>query len=212
MRRIGAITIGQSPREDITSDLEKLLPSCKIVERGALDGLSREAIRRLSPLAGDFPLVTRLRDHSTVVIGKERLTPLVADAIKALDAQCDAILLLCSGQFPEFKSHVPVIYPSHELEQAIRQFQPESALILVPHEGQIAPAIRRFGAFIPRVEAVAVSPYPWTSPDISATFVIMDCMGYSLSMEQKIQARTRARIVSARCAAASAVRAIIREP
>lgn len=204
MSKIGVITIGQSPREDIRMDLEKLLPSREIVERGALDGLSPEEIRRLAPRAGEFPLVTRLRDSTTVVIGKESLSPLVARTIRELDGLCDAILILCSGQFPEFQSRVPVIYPSRELERALRRLAPQSAVVLVPHEGQIEPANRRFGTLVPQVQSIAVSPYPWNCPEISAGFIIMDCMGYSLAMEEEIQDRTRARVLSARSISAAA--------
>ena len=43
MFTIAVITIGQSPRPDITSDLRKLLPEgvC-MTEYGALDGLTRQ--------------------------------------------------------------------------------------------------------------------------------------------------------------------------
>ena len=67
--RVGLITIGQSPRVDITSDIKDVLGSqIEIVECGALDNLSHEEINALRPSEGEYILVTRLRDGSTVKI------------------------------------------------------------------------------------------------------------------------------------------------
>jgi len=49
MSRLGAVTIGQSPRTDIIPDLRTVLGAeVEIVEAGALDGLSPEEIRTLA--------------------------------------------------------------------------------------------------------------------------------------------------------------------
>ena len=43
MYRIGAVTIGQSPRSDVMVDIKPILgPDIEIVEAGALDGLGKE--------------------------------------------------------------------------------------------------------------------------------------------------------------------------
>ena len=48
---IGAITIGQSPREDIIPDLKMLIGAeVSIVVRGILDRMEREEIRNFAPL------------------------------------------------------------------------------------------------------------------------------------------------------------------
>ena len=58
--QIGLVTIGQSPRVDLTPDLARLLPGVRFVERGALDGLSQMECTGLAPEAGEEALVTRL--------------------------------------------------------------------------------------------------------------------------------------------------------
>jgi len=61
--RLGAVTIGQAPRVDIVPELQVFLGAdVEIVEAGALDGLSSEAVARLSPEPADQVLVTRMRD------------------------------------------------------------------------------------------------------------------------------------------------------
>ncbi|WP_342788308.1 AroM family protein, partial [Desulfurococcus sp.] len=45
MRRVGLITIGQSPRVDVVSEIKDILGSeIEILECGALDDLAREQI------------------------------------------------------------------------------------------------------------------------------------------------------------------------
>ena len=75
MKRIGAITIGQSPRVDVVPEMQQILgPDVEIVQAGVLDGLSPEEIAALAPagngdseirrLRGSPVLVSRLRDGS----------------------------------------------------------------------------------------------------------------------------------------------------
>ena len=60
---IGLVTIGQSPRVDLTPDLETLWQSrYTLLERGAQDDLSPEAIAKLAPAADETVLVSRLRE------------------------------------------------------------------------------------------------------------------------------------------------------
>ncbi len=53
--RIGLITIGQSPRNDVTPLIGKFLGlKVELVEKGALDDLSAEEVKRLRPKARDY--------------------------------------------------------------------------------------------------------------------------------------------------------------
>ncbi len=50
MRTIGAITIGQAPRDDVVPEMEKRLgPPVRVLQAGALDGLSRADITAFAP-------------------------------------------------------------------------------------------------------------------------------------------------------------------
>ena len=48
--KLAALTIGQSPRTDIMADIEQIfIKNTKIIEKGALDGLSKKEINDLYP-------------------------------------------------------------------------------------------------------------------------------------------------------------------
>ena len=92
--KIGAVTVGQSPRADIIPELEPLLPGAKILECGALDKLSPQELERLSQQPEGDILATRLRDGSEIIIGKHDILPLVASCIQELNKKnVQAILL-----------------------------------------------------------------------------------------------------------------------
>ena len=52
-QRVGMITVGQSPRDDIVPNMaQQLGANIEVVEKGALDGLSTEEIRSPAPKDG----------------------------------------------------------------------------------------------------------------------------------------------------------------
>ena len=61
---LGAVTIGQAPRVDITGDIMPLLPEhVELREYGALDDFTLEEVQaRFAPGEGDEVLVSRMRD------------------------------------------------------------------------------------------------------------------------------------------------------
>ena len=50
--KIGALTIGQSPRNDLIPEIEAFFKGAEIIQLGALDGLSKEQIADLAPSGG----------------------------------------------------------------------------------------------------------------------------------------------------------------
>ena len=51
--RVGMITVGQSPRDDIVPNMSQVLgANIEVIEKGALDGLSTEEIHSLAPKGG----------------------------------------------------------------------------------------------------------------------------------------------------------------
>lgn len=62
-RKIGAVTVGQSPRTDITTDADTFFHGqVEILESGALDSYSLEEVQSLSRPEGDYLLTSRMRD------------------------------------------------------------------------------------------------------------------------------------------------------
>ena len=86
MVKIGAITIGQSPRDDIIRDIRPLLgEEIQLLQAGGLDGLSREEIEAFTPQPGDYVLISKLRDGSSVVFAERYILPRLQACIDRLE-------------------------------------------------------------------------------------------------------------------------------
>ncbi|HHE47772.1 MAG TPA: AroM family protein, partial [Candidatus Acetothermia bacterium] len=95
MRRLGVVTIGQSPRDDVVPELRALLPkNVIVVETGALDGLSKEEIP--PPQAPERTLVTRLSDGTELQVDKAFVHGRLEAAVRSLETRVDLIAYLCS--------------------------------------------------------------------------------------------------------------------
>ena len=70
--KIGAVTIGQSPRVDVTPDILPIFgEGVELLQAGALDGLTKEQIRSMAPLETDYVLVSRLNDGTFAKFGED---------------------------------------------------------------------------------------------------------------------------------------------
>ena len=198
MKRIGAITIGQSPRVDVVPEMQQILgPDVEIVQAGVLDGLSPEEIAALAPagngdseirrLRGSPVLVSRLRDGSWVSMEEEKILPLVQKKIEQLEnADVRFILMLCTGKFPEnFVCRVP------QLAGRIG--------ILTPEASQLADSRRQWGAVAQQVTVCCANPYAGAAGLTAAAeqFVkdgaeicVLDCFGYTAQMKTRLEELT----------------------
>lgn len=74
--KVGAITIGQSPRADVVQELLPLMgEQVELIQAGALDGLTREDIQAFAPGPEDYTLISRLRDGSSVMLPNDIFCP-----------------------------------------------------------------------------------------------------------------------------------------
>lgn len=84
--KLGAVTIGQSPRNDMIADMLPLLGNkADVVQQGALDDLSPEEIQACGPQPGDGVLITRLRSGRTVTVAEKHMVRLVQKAVTKLE-------------------------------------------------------------------------------------------------------------------------------
>ena len=102
MIKIGAITVGQSPRTDLTPEMLPILgDSISLIQMGGLDGLTRKEIEAFVPAADDHVLVSRLTDGSSVTFGESHILSRLQDCIGALENDgVSMIVFLCTGEFP----------------------------------------------------------------------------------------------------------------
>ena len=201
---IGLVTIGQSPRSDVVPDMAAILgPAVEIREAGALDGLARSEIDALAPTGDDEILVTRLRDGTSVFVGKPKIVALVEARIAALERDGAGLTaLLCTGAFPRLRATRPLIQPQPVLLGLLRGMSwPGRLGVLTPsarHVPQTEARWRRDG-----FDAVVAPLSPYEEEDAAALrraaramteggagLIVMDCMGFRRKTRDELRALT----------------------
>ncbi len=214
--KVGLFTIGQSPREDVVSEMTPfLLPHIEIIEEGLLNNLTSEEIQLLKPDFGETPLATRLRDGSQVQLGEKKISPLFYEAVDRLRTKANvrAVGILCTHEFLETRFSFPVIFPFDYLHFLISKIFPIQRLgIIIPLENQVEMAMAKWEK--EKVIVEAKSPYiegkPWV--EIAEKFnqenveaVIMDCIGYKMKDKEDLQRLFSAPILLPRIILAQAI-------
>jgi protein AroM len=198
MKTVGAITIGQTPRDDVAAEMEAVLGAgVRVVQAGALDGLERGEIDALAPTADDDALITRLRDGVDVLVAKSRIVPRLQACIDRLAGDADASVILCAGVFPAFRSTHPVVMPERCMAAMVDAvFDGRRLGVIVPIEHQRASYRARWSRVDPDVAVVVASPYedPARLVDAAealrragASLVVMECMGFTGTMKQIVR-------------------------
>ncbi|UCC39261.1 MAG: AroM family protein [Candidatus Aminicenantes bacterium] len=196
--KVGLLTIGQSPREDITTEIGPLfLPHIDIVEAGLLDNLSPAEIGQLQPESGETLLVSRLRDGSQVRLSEPKISALLPEVIHSMKKKIrvQAVGLLCTHDFPETKSYPSVISPYNYLNFLITEMlQIQHLGAVVPLENQIEMTTKKWR--MREIIVEAKSPYAeeknWeeiaqrlTRENVEA--VVLDCIGYKMEDRRELQ-------------------------
>lgn len=199
MSKIGFITIGQSPRVDLHKDITNILrDDIEIVEVGILDNYNyEEASKKFSPDENDVVFVSRMRDARQVKMGREKIIPLIQEAINNLDDDnVDIIVLLCTGVFPDFYSKSIFIEPQRLVHSVIKELSINKKVgIILPDNDQVEFSNKTWD--IPNIDYSlnVLSPYlegsfnklysELTKDEVD--IVYMDCIGYSIEMKNKIK-------------------------
>jgi protein AroM len=226
MTTIGIVTIGQSPRPDgLGEDIQRVLgPDAVVVERGALDGVEREELIRLQPKPGEYRLITKLRDGTSVEIGKAPILSKLQDQITDLEDSVgvDAILLMCTGSFPPFDHKKPLLLPQEALYGAVAGIAGSGSVgALIPLESQRSQAQAKWREFgLENVDLFVANPYsaePFsdvaTAADAARTagsaVLFLDCFGYDITMKATAWEAFQGPVVLARTLAARFIAEIV---
>ncbi len=221
MKRIGFVTIGQSPRGDLVPGIMKALGAgFEAVERGALDNLTLEEVRKMEPKTGKGLLVTRMRDGTEVRISKEFILPRMQRCIDELNSMgIEVVLLLCAGKFPEFRSRALIVRPLEILRGVVDASLRKGLLgILYPAAEQTAKAAEEWATEHRKVYADAASPYgPVEEVEAAAhrlaerkvDLTLMICMGYTLEMKRIVREITGRPVILASSMAARALKELL---
>ena len=201
---IGAVTIGQAPRVDVTPDVLPLLgESFDLVQAGALDDVTDFAA--IAPEPGDYTLVSRLRDGRSVPMAERKIIPNVQAAIDRVEAQgASSIMMWCTGEFPiPLRANVPVVYPSRLLARTVDAIKPKRLVVIIPDEAQIEQARIQWLNTVDDVLVFAANPYD--APDAldaaldkaagaareaQADLAVLDCIGFSSRGKQRFRKRS----------------------
>lgn len=217
MKKIGLITIGQSPRADVIADIGPLFsPDVTLLQAGALDGLTAQDIAAFAPAPGDYVLISRLRDGSSAVFAEKFILPRLQNCIDLLEEQgAELILFLCTGSFPSFLSHVPLVFPCQVLNGIVPALSNHSSIAVVtPTPEQEAQCAEKWQNYVDSVLVVPASPYgdpkelEFACERIagsSADLVVLDCIGYTAAMKDYVRERTGKPVILSRTIAARVV-------
>jgi protein AroM len=206
VRRIGAITIGQAPRDDLVPEFRAALGrEALVIERGALDDLTLDQVSALAPSEDDYVLVTRMRDGTEVRIAERHIIGRLQRCVDDLESRdVDLSVLMCTGEFPALASRRLLIPLDRLLESVVRGLLPATAsggapapvlAAVVPSAEQIPAIGRRWARACgcgARITVEAVSPYTAAEADYEAAaarvsacnprLVVLDCVGFTESV------------------------------
>ncbi len=196
--KIGAITIGQAPRVDVTKDILRIFDGkIELVQRGGLDGLTAAEIEAFKPRDDDYVLVSRLNDGSSVTFAERYILPRLQKAIDELEAEgVKLIMFFCTGDFPKTlrSETVPLVFPIHILNRVVPLLTRRSSIITVtPSPLQIEQNTKKWKNYVKEVESIAASPYEnWDNleraarrtKDMAGDLIVLDCIGFTQEMKE----------------------------
>lgn len=184
-KRAAFLTIGQSPRPDI---LDEMRPWWKadldVDEKGALDGLTREAIDALAPSNGEPRLVSRLLDGTEVVLSADQVHRRIENVAAACDeGGYDFLVLLCTGKFDSLQTRTLLLKAQPIVDHGVAAFASSNVGVLVPHAQQ-QEGIQELTTY--------ASPYDDDRFEeaarelADADLIVMHCMGYTVEQKRRV--------------------------
>jgi protein AroM len=197
MKKIGMLTIGQSPRDDIVPGLMEILgEGYEIVEAGALDDHTLEEIKRIDLNHQHYILVSRMRDGAEIKITKKYVVPLMQRQLDKIEGQGVRLtVIMCTGKFPHFNSKGLVVTPSEILRGVVEGALKVGRLgVVFPAAEQKVYAEEEFGR--PGVEVYADHVSPYEASDVEGLLmrlkeqdldlIFLNCFGFPRQLKEKI--------------------------
>ncbi|MGM0900537.1 MAG: AroM family protein [Bacillota bacterium] len=185
---VGVLTIGQSPRTDVTPSIQNILgPNVAIKEGGGLDRFTDETLHLIFPEETDTIYISRLNNGKSVKIGKSKLLPYLQEELAILEEEVDVMIMLCTGDFQTIKAKKPILYPDKILNHMMKAILPSGTLgLIIPLEEQRQALVKKW--IHPEWRIVTEVASPYEKSDIrgaarslklqGADVIVLDCMGY----------------------------------
>ncbi|MCY9549342.1 AroM family protein [Lysinibacillus xylanilyticus] len=197
MNKVGLLTIGQSPRSDITPTFEEIFDKdIEIVERGALDSLNEAQLLTVIARKEKNICVSRLRDGRSIIMCRRKLLPLLQNELSKMQEEVDMVIVLCTEDLPTLTCEKPIFYPNRIVTQAISAMsdQPKIGLI-IPLEEQKRSVLEKWEGVSEDITVAVASPYDYSNFEEAARYlkdyrvdiIILDCMGYNEEHRQFVR-------------------------
>lgn len=224
-KRIGMVTIGQAPRDDVVPAMRAFLPEgVRIAQRGALDDLNAEAIAVYTVSEGETGIVTKLIDGSSVLLSHRKILPAMQEKVDKLvhDDGVDLIVVLCGADWSELRSEKLIVNPGTLFPAIIGSLAAGRRLgIIKPDAGQVEKEQARYAAL--GIDAVVTAASPYAGPDrlrlageaatllrdAECDLVWMTCVGMDAPMRDIVAATTGKPVILAHALLARVVTELI---
>ncbi len=211
MRRVAALTVGQSPRPEMMAEINALAPGLEIIHAGAMDGVTDACGQKA--ITG-VPLITRFRDGRSVLVDRHEARDRLQALIDGYGKQVDAVIVLCTEDFSSLKAPVPLILPFRiggAFVASLGLTGPLGIICPLPEQVEWCRARWQFLALNPVVEAA--SPFEdgamiragQTLARSSCQMIILDCASYGLEHARRLAKETGVPSLSLRSLTWSAV-------
>ncbi|MEY9972249.1 protein AroM [Lysinibacillus sp. RC46] len=189
MNKVGFLTIGQSPRSDITPTFKEIFhKDIEIVERGALDSLNEAQL--LSVIARNEKNIcaSRLRDGRSIIMSRRKLLPLLQNELTKLEQAVDMVVVLSTDDLPTLTCGKPVFYPNRIVTQAVSAMAEKPKIgLIIPLDEQRRSKLKKWQEVSDDITVAVASPYDYGNfkeaarylKDYRVDLIILDCMGYN---------------------------------
>ncbi len=221
MKKIGMLTIGQSPREDIIPDFMEILgEGFEILEAGALDDLTLEDVKRIEFGLNDHLLVSRMRDGTEVKITERFILPLMQKQIGMLEENgVGFTLIMCTGKFPPFDSKGLVVTPQEILSGVLEGVLKKGRLgVIYPAKEQALKAKSEHDRDGVEIYADHLSPYERESDldslaerlaEQDLDLIFLNCFGFGREVKRVLKERTGKPVMQSNALIANVLRELV---
>ena len=161
-----------------------------------------------------------MRDGTPVTIGKSHILPRMQNCIDDLTKkEAELIILLCTGEFPEFTSEKIIVRPDRLANSVIRGILPEGTLgVVTPLSDQTSQLSHKW--VTPGLKVIVESAMPYGAREEityvakklasqSVDLVVLDCIGYNLKMKETIRKILRKPIILSRSILARTIKELL---
>jgi len=200
IQKIALVTIGQSPRHDISAAIEDTLSGrAEIIHAGLLDGLDGGEIERRFKLEpGHSPLITRLANGETCQLDPHAVEAGLQEKIDQLEQEgAGIIVILCTGRFHALRTrNAFLVEPDAVIPALLTTLAHGKTFgIIVPLRNQIDECAAKWQPSGTRMLFETASPYADLEHLLQAAkrlctqrvdIIVLDCMGYTQHHKQSV--------------------------